>query len=275
MSAQTIALAQINPLLGDLAGNAQLILQSAEEAFKNGAKLLITPELSLTGYPPEDLLLRPAFINAAANELEALSKSLVRFPDLTIIVGHPKQNTIGLQNYASVLRNGKVIAGYAKQELPNHEVFDEVRYFVPGNQACVFECDGISYGVILCEDAWHAGPAKQAHAAGAQILLVPNASPYHLKKETLRIEVLRSHIAQTKMPLVYVNAVGGQDELVFDGGSFALNSQGEVAMAMPQFESALGFVSTNASGGLQPGVVSPSQSVEAQAYQAQIGRAHV
>ena len=268
MSAQTIALAQINPLLGDLAGNAQLILQSAEEAFKNGAKLLVTPELSLTGYPPEDLLLRPAFINAAANELEALSKSLARFPDLAVIVGHPKQNTIGLQNYASVLRNGKVIAGYAKQELPNHEVFDEVRYFVPGNQACVFECDGISYGVILCEDAWHAGPAKQAHAAGAQILLVPNASPYHLKKETLRIEVLRSHIAQTKMPLVYVNAVGGQDELVFDGGSFALNSQGEVAMAMPQFESALGFVGINASGDLQAGVVSPSQSVEAQAYQA-------
>jgi NAD+ synthase (glutamine-hydrolysing) len=268
VSAQTIALAQINPLLGDLAGNAQLIHKAAQEASAKGAKLLVTPELSLTGYPPEDLLLRPAFIQAATHELESLSKSLSQFSDLTVIVGHPKQTENGLQNYASVLRNGKVIAGYAKQELPNHEVFDEVRYFVPGNKACVFKCDGISYGVILCEDAWHAGPAKQAHAAGAQILLVPNASPYHLQKEALRIDVLRSHIAQTKMPLVYVNAVGGQDELVFDGGSFALNSKGEVAMAMPQFESALGIVNVNTAADLESGSITPTQSVEAQAYQA-------
>ena len=268
MSAQTIALAQINPSLGDLAGNAQLILKAAQEANTQGAKLLVTPELSLTGYPPEDLLLRPAFIQATAHELELLSKSLAQFPDLTVIVGHPKQTDHGLQNYASVWRNGKLIAGYAKQELPNHEVFDEVRYFVPGNEPCVFECDGISYGVILCEDAWHAGPAKQAHSAGAQILLVPNASPYHLQKESLRIDVLRNHIPQTKMPLVYVNAVGGQDELVFDGGSFALNGKGEVAMAMPQFESALGLVNVNALAELKSGVIAPAQSVEAQAYQA-------
>lgn len=268
MSAQTIALAQINPLLGDLAGNAQLILKAAQEASTKGAKLLITPELALTGYPPEDLLLRPAFIQAAAQELESLCKSLAQFQDLTVIVGHPKQTGNGLQNYASVLRNGEVIAGYAKQELPNHEVFDEVRYFVPGDKPCVFECDGISYGVILCEDAWHAGPAKQAHAAGAKVLLVPNASPYHLQKEALRIDVLRSHIAQTKMPLVYVNAVGGQDELVFDGGSFALTSKGEVAMAMPQFESALGLVNVNNAGELEAGSITATQSVEAQAYQA-------
>jgi NAD+ synthase (glutamine-hydrolysing) len=143
-----------------------------------------------------------------------------------------------------------------------------VRYFVPGNQACVFECEGIRYGLILCEDAWHAGPAKQAHAAGAQVLLVPNASPYHLKKEALRIDVLRGHIAQTKMPLVYVNAVGGQDELVFDGGSFALNSKGEVVMAMPQFETGLGIVATSPSGELEKGLITPPQPVEAQAYQA-------
>jgi NAD+ synthase (glutamine-hydrolysing) len=139
---------------------------------------------------------------------------------------------------------------------------------VPGNQACVFECDGIRYGMILCEDAWHSGPAKQAHTAGAQVLLVPNASPYHLKKEALRIDVLRGHIAQTKMPLVYVNAVGGQDELVFDGGSFALNSDGKVVMAMPQFETALGLVTVTSSGELEKGLITPPQSVEAQAYQA-------
>ena len=268
MSAQKIALAQMNPLLGDLAGNAQLIHKAAQAAFSQGAKLVVTPELSLTGYPPEDLLLRPAFIQAANQELELLMRELAQYSDLAVIVGHPKQTSVGLQNYASVLRNGKVIAGYAKQELPNHEVFDEVRYFVPGNQACVFECDGIQYGVILCEDAWHPGPAKQAHAAGAQILLVPNASPYHLKKEALRIDVLRTHIDQTKMPLVYVNAVGGQDELVFDGGSFALSSHGEVVMSLPQFETALGLVSVNASGELEKGSISPAQSVGAQAYQA-------
>ena len=268
MSTQKIALAQINPLLGDLAGNAQLIHKAALDAYSQGAKLVVTPELSLTGYPPEDLLLRPAFIEAAQLQLELLMQELAEHSDLTVIVGHPKQTAAGLQNYASVLQNGKVIAGYAKQELPNHEVFDEVRYFVPGNQACVFECNGVCYGIILCEDAWHSGPAKQAHAAGAQVLLVPNASPYHLKKEALRIEVLREHIAQTKMPLVYVNAVGGQDELVFDGGSFALNSDGKVVMAMPQFETGLGLVAVAASGELEKGLISPPQSVEAQAYQA-------
>ena len=268
MNAQKIALAQMNPLLGDLAGNAQLICKAAHDAFLQGAKLVVTPELSLTGYPPEDLLLRPAFIEAAEQELDLLMKELARYQGLTVVVGHPKKTSTGLQNYASVLQNGKIIAGYAKQELPNHEVFDEVRYFVPGKEACVFECEGIRYGLILCEDAWHAGPAKQAHTAGAQVLLVPNESPYHLKKEALRIEVLRGHIAQTQMPLVYVNSVGGQDELVFDGGSFALNSQGDVVMAMPQFEVGLGFVNINAAGQLERGNISPPQSVEAQAYQA-------
>ncbi len=268
MSSHKIALAQINPLLGDLAGNAQLILEASAEAFKQGAKLVLTPELSLTGYPPEDLLLRPAFIEAAQQQLDKLMVELASFPGLTIIVGHPKKTSVGLQNFASVLRDGKVIAGYAKQELPNHEVFDEVRYFVPGKQACVFECDDIQYGLILCEDAWHAGPAKQAHSAGAQVLLVPNASPYHLKKEALRIEVLRQHIALTKMPLIYVNAVGGQDELVFDGGSFALDSQGELVMAMPQFETSLGFVNIDGAGDLEQSIITPPQSTEAQAYQA-------
>jgi len=268
VSAQKIALVQMNPMLGDLAGNAQLIHKAAQDAFKQGAKLVVTPELALTGYPPEDLLLRPAFIEAAKQALDLLMKELAQYSGLTVVVGHPRNTLAGLQNYASVLQNGKVIAGYAKQKLPNHEVFDEVRYFIPGKEACVFECEGIRYGVILCEDAWHAGPSKQAHAAGAQVLLVPNASPYHLKKEALRIDVLREHIAQTKMPLIYVNAVGGQDELVFDGGSFALNGQGDVVMAMPQFESGLGIVDINPSGQLEKGLISPPQSVEAQAYQA-------
>ncbi len=268
MSSQTIALAQINPLLGDLPGNARLISQAASDAFSKGAAVVLTPELSLTGYPPEDLLLRPAFIEAAEEELKRLTLELKKFPGLVVIVGHPKKTVAGLQNFASVLRDGQVIAGYAKQELPNHEVFDEVRYFSAGNQACVFENAGVQYGLILCEDAWHVGPAKQAHDAGAQVLLVLNASPYHLQKEALRIEVLRRHIEINQMPLVYVNAVGGQDELVFDGGSFALNSQGQVVMAMPQFDVGLGFVSVNAQGELEQGLITPPQSIEAQAYQA-------
>lgn len=268
MSSQKIALAQINPLLGDLPGNAQLISQAAAQAFTQGATIVLTPELSLTGYPPEDLLLRPAFIEAAERELTSLMHELKQFPGLVVVVGHPKKTAAGLQNYASVLRDGQIIAGYAKQELPNHEVFDEVRYFVAGNTPCVFENAGIQYGLILCEDAWHTGPAKQAHDAGAQVLLVLNASPYHLQKETLRIEVLRKHIAITKMPLVYVNAVGGQDELVFDGGSFALNSAGQLVMSMPQFETGLGLVKVKANGELESSAIAPPQSIEAQAYQA-------
>ena len=268
MSSQKIALAQINPLLGDLPGNARLISQAAADAYAEGASLVLTPELSLTGYPPEDLLLRPAFIEAAAHELSCLMLELKKFPGLIVIVGHPKNTASGLQNYASVLRDGKVIAGYAKQELPNHEVFDEVRYFTAGSEACVFENAGIHYGLILCEDAWHAGPAMQAHAAGAQVILVLNASPYHLQKEALRIDVLRQHLAVTQLPLVYVNAVGGQDELVFDGGSFALNSAGKVVMTMPQFETALGFVNVNTSADLEQGPLVAPLSVEAQAYQA-------
>ena len=268
MNAQKIALAQINPLLGDLPGNAQLISQAAADAYAQGASLVITPELSLTGYPPEDLLLRPAFIEAADRELNQLMVELQKFPGLIVIIGHPKKTSAGLQNYASVIQDGKVLASYAKQELPNHEVFDEVRYFTPGKQACVFENAGIRYGLILCEDAWHAGPAKQAHDAGANVLLVLNASPYHLQKESLRIEVLRKQIALTTMPLIYVNAVGGQDELVFDGGSFALDSKGKVVMTMPQFETNLGFVQVNASGDLDSGSLVTPSSVEAQAYQA-------
>jgi NAD+ synthase (glutamine-hydrolysing) len=268
VNAQKIALAQINPLLGDLPGNAQLISQAAADAYAQGASLVITPELSLTGYPPEDLLLRPAFIEAADQELNQLMVELQKFPGLIVIIGHPKKTSAGLQNYASVIQDGKVLASYAKQELPNHEVFDEVRYFTPGKQACVFENAGIRYGLILCEDAWHAGPAKQAHDAGAHVLLVLNASPYHLQKESLRIEVLRKQIALTTMPLIYVNAVGGQDELVFDGGSFALDSKGKVVMTMPQFETNLGFVQVNASGDLDAGSLVTPTSVEAQAYQA-------
>ena len=263
-----IALAQINPVVGDLSGNATLIRDAAEVAYRSGAKLLVTPELALTGYPPEDLLLRPAFIEAAADALDQLRSALTAYPGLAVVVGHPLKTPQGLHNAASVLQDGKSIASYAKHELPNNEVFDEVRYFTPGSAPCVFTVGGCAIGVIICEDAWHAGPAAQAKAAGAQVLISLNASPYHLHKENLRLEVLRKVIGETGLPLIYVNAVGGQDELVFDGGSFALDANGLVATAMPQFESGIGLVAIDQNGEPELGVIAPSQSMESQAYAA-------
>ena len=263
-----IALAQINSVVGDLSGNAKLISDAAEAAYRAGAKLLITPELALTGYPPEDLLLRPAFIDAAADALDQLRTSLTAYAGLTVVIGHPQKTPQGLHNAASVLRGGKCIANYAKHELPNNEVFDEVRYFTPGNAPCVFDLEGCAIGVIICEDAWHPGPANQAKAAGANILISLNASPYHLHKEDLRLEVLRNVIGVTGLPFIYVNAVGGQDELVFDGGSFALNSDGHVATAMPQFETGISLVTINLDGEPELGKIATSQSMESQAYAA-------
>ena len=263
-----IALAQINPVVGDLSGNAKLIRDAAEIAHRSGAKLLVTPELALTGYPPEDLLLRPAFIEAAADALDQLRTALAAYPGLAVVVGHPLKTPQGLHNAASVLRDGHCIATYAKHELPNNEVFDEVRYFTPGNAPCVFDIEGCAIGVIICEDAWHAGPATQVKAAGAQVLISLNASPYHLHKENLRLEVLRKLIVTTGLPLIYVNAVGGQDELVFDGGSFALDAKGLVATAMPQFESGVGLVTIGEDGQPALGAIAPSASMESQAYAA-------
>ena len=263
-----IALAQINPVVGDLSGNAKLIRDAAEVAHRTGAKLLITPELALTGYPPEDLLLRPAFIEAAAESLDQLRSALKAYPGLTVVVGHPLKTAQGLHNAASALRDGQCIASYAKHELPNNEVFDEVRYFTPGSAPCVFDIEGCAIGVIICEDAWHADPANLAKAAGAQVLISLNASPYHLHKENLRLEVLRNVISVTGLPFIYVNAVGGQDELVFDGGSFALDSKGLAATAMPQFETGIGLVAIDANGEPKLGAIAPSASMESQAYSA-------
>lgn len=269
-----LALAQLNPKLGDLEGNAALIAAAAQAAHAAGAKLLLTPELALTGYPPEDLLLRPAFISAAENILAELCKTLGAYPNLSVVVGHPCCSAVGLQNCASVLRDGQVIASYAKQQLPNHEVFDEVRYFIPGNQPCIFEVDGFPIGLLLCEDAWHEGPALQAKNAGARLLAVLNASPYHLEKNTLRLNVLREQVNLTKLPLAYVNMVGGQDELVFDGGSFVLNSHGQTAFTMPQFETGLGLVNITSLGEPEADVTALTandknmSSIEAQVYAA-------
>ena len=266
-----IALSQSNPVLGDLTKNAQLILDDAKNSNAKGAKLLVTPELSLTGYPPEDLLLRDAFIQAVDRQLNQLAQALTIYPNLRVLVGHPQRTSAGLQNMASILFGGKVIASYAKQKLPNHEVFDEVRYFEPGNDACVIDIDGTKIGILICEDSWHSGPAAQAKHAGAELLIVSNASPYHLEKQDLRQDVIKSIVLETDLPLVYLNAVGGQDELVFDGASFALTKSGEVALSLPHFKECLAFIEFNQDptiNDLVQNTISPATSIEAQVYDA-------
>ena len=262
-----IALSQSNPVLGDLSKNVQLITEAAQLAANKGAKLLLTPELSLTGYPPEDLLLRDAFIQAVDQQLTVLTEALAAYPDLRVIVGHPKRTETGLQNMASVLYRGDIIASYAKQKLPNHEVFDEVRYFVPGNDACVFDIDGTKVGLIICEDAWHASAAAQAKHHGAQLLVIPNASPYHVEKQSLREDVAKARVVETGLPLIYLNAVGGQDELVFDGASFAFNQAGQLVLAMPHFKEDLAFIEYKNSD-LVKSDITASSSIEAQVYDA-------
>ena len=262
-----IALSQSNPVLGDLPKNADLIAKASQLASAKGAKLLLTPELSLTGYPPEDLLLRDAFIQAVDQQLALLKKTLAVYPDLRVIVGHPKRTDAGLQNVASVLYRGEIVASYAKQKLPNHEVFDEVRYFVPGAEPCIFEIDGTKVGLIICEDAWHASAAAQAKHHGAELLVIPNASPYHLEKQCLREDVAKARVLETGLPLIYANAVGGQDELVFDGASFALSKNGQLALAMPHFKEDLAFIEYKNSDLVKTDIAAPS-SIEAQVYDA-------
>lgn len=231
-----LAIAQINCVLGDLAGNAAKILQHAEQAKQQGAQLLLTPELSLCGYPPEDLLLRDSFYRACA---QALAELAGKTSGIAVVVGHPHEQDGKRYNAASLLRDGAIAATYLKHELPNYSVFDEERYFDHGSEPCVFEMEGIRFALNICADIWEAGAARQARNAGAQVLLVLNASPYAMRKQEARYGAIRERIAETGLAVVYANLVGGQDELVFDGGSFAMDSHGNLTAQGRQFEEAL------------------------------------
>jgi len=260
----TIAVAQFNAVLGDLAGNVDRLVRCAEEAHGRGADVLLTPELAICGYPPEDLLLRPDFYVACDAALEQLAQ---RVQGITLVVGHPQAVGDRRFNAATVIADGQRRATYHKLHLPNYEVFDEARYFDTGDAPCVVEIAGVRCGINICADVWEADAANLARAAGAELLLVLNASPCHLDKQALRLEVLRQRIAATGLPVVYANLVGGQDELVFDGASFALDAQGEVRMRLPQFEEAVGVVSYDA-GRLQSTQLVPLLAPEAEAYSA-------
>jgi len=259
-----IAVAQINSVVGDLAGNAAKIREAATRAKAAGADILLTPELALCGYPPEDLLLRADFYRNCAGELQALTSAA---NGIALLIGHPVEEDGERFNAASLLQDGKIRAIYYKQRLPNYEVFDEVRYFSWGDKPCVVKINNVAVGVNICADVWEHGAAEQAKAAGAELLLVLNASPFHMNKQEQRYGVVRDRISQTRMAAVYCNLVGGQDELVFDGASFAMNDDGSLAYQAPLFEERLDILHYS-NGRIRSEVMTPEQPVEAQVYQA-------
>ncbi|HUW29615.1 MAG TPA: NAD+ synthase [Sulfuriferula sp.] len=259
-----IALAQINCTVGDLAGNAARIRAAAMRAKAAGATILLTPELALSGYPPEDLLLREDLYAQCAAALNSL---LDAAQGITLVVGHPLKEGTHRYNAASVLRDGKIEAVYRKQRLPNDTVFDEVRYFTPGTQACVFEQDNVRFGVNICADVWEQGAACGAAQAGAEVLLVLNASPFHIGKQQERYHVVRERIRESGLPMVYCNLLGGQDELIFDGGSFAMNANGEITSQFPVLVEDVYLVETDGVSPL-PGEIAPALSTEACVYEA-------
>lgn len=259
-----LAIAQINSVLGDLKQNAAKILHYAQLARQGGADLLLTPELSLCGYPPEDLLLRNGFFQACNDALCDLARQIA---GIVVIVGHPHELDGKRYNAASILKEGRVVATYLKHILPNYAVFDEARYFENGAEPLVFEVDGIRFGINICEDVWQSAPAQAACDAGAQVLLVLNASPYSMQKQASRYRTLRRRIEETGMSVIYANMVGGQDELVFDGGSFAMDSGGALTAQSVVFEEALSILELNADA--QPaGQIAVLPELEAGIYRA-------
>lgn len=238
-----LSVAQLNFTVGDMPGNARKIIDAARTAYQRGVRLLITPELAICGYAAEDLFLRPSFIAACQEAVALVQTELAPLLGMHVVVGHPsgddkRTRSVAVQqrfNMASVFCEGQCIASYAKRELPNYQVFDERRYFIPGQDACVFEVDGVQIGLLICEDAWFEQPAFDARQAGAQLLVVMNASPFHRGKSLEREDAMRVRSLATGLPLVYAHLVGAQDEVVFEGRSFALQSDGELAGRAPGF----------------------------------------
>jgi NAD+ synthase (glutamine-hydrolysing) len=263
-SRMKLALAQINCVVGDLCGNSRKILDYANQAKNAGTALVVFPELALSGYPPEDLLLRNGFRRACTNALSDLARET---RDVTLLVGHPHLIGNELYNAASVIRDGKILATYLKHLLPNDSVFDERRYFDAGSDPCIFELEGIKFGINICQDIWQPGPAIRARAAGADVLLVLNSSPYHMRKLDLRHQIVRQRISETPMPIVYINLVGGQDELVFDGASFAMNEKGELTHQLDEFVETVGVIELQNKTPLS-GEIAAAGTLEASVYKA-------
>ena len=231
-----VALAQINPTVGDMQGNAGRIALRIEEARRAGAQLVATPELALSGYPPEDLLLHRGFRRRVEESLARLSEAA---RGIDLLVGYPEYSGGVLFNSAAWIRDGRRIANYRKQRLPNYQVFDEKRYFTPGDAFVTVELGGVRVAPIICEDVWHADVAEGARRAGADFVIALNASPYQMRKQVEREANLGTRARENGIPFAYLNLVGGQDELVFDGCSFAVDVSGRVVHRAPAFEESL------------------------------------
>ncbi|NUU22461.1 MAG: NAD(+) synthase, partial [Streptomycetaceae bacterium] len=247
-----IALSQMNPTVGDLARNADLVVQWTKRAAEQGAHLVAFPEMVLTGYPVEDLALRTSFVEASRRTLDALAARLADegLGETTVVVGYLDRSEsatprLGLPpgapyNALAVLHGGRVVIRTEKHHLPNYGVFDEFRYFVPGEKLAVVRVHGIDVALVICEDLWQdGGPVAAVRAAGAGLLMTINASPYELAKDDVRLELTRRRAREAGCALAYVNAVGGQDELVFDGDSLIVDAEGELVARAPQFEESL------------------------------------
>ncbi|MBM4201774.1 MAG: NAD+ synthase [Gammaproteobacteria bacterium] len=232
-----IAIAQIDLLVGDVAGNCRRVLNVAADARDRlGAHAVVFPELTLSGYPPEDLILRPDFLRCVGDGLSGLAASV---SGIDVVVGFPERQVGMPHNSAAVLRDGAIHCVYRKQALPNYGVFDEKRYFLPGAAPCVFELCGVPVGLTICEDIWLPGAVESAAAAGARLVLNLNASPFQVGKGADRERVVRDRVTVAGVPVVYANLVGGQDELVFDGASFVMDAAGAVVARAAAFEEVL------------------------------------
>jgi NAD+ synthase (glutamine-hydrolysing) len=286
-----ICVAQLNFVVGDLAGNAQKIIDAARTAYAEGARVLLTPELSICGYAAEDLYLRPSFVAACDDAVKTVARETAGLKGMAVVVGHPqggdsRTRSVAVQqrfNAASVIRHGVVEQTYAKRELPNYQVFDERRYFTPGNGVCVFEAGGsggtddganaVRIGLLICEDAWFEAPARAAQEAGAQVLAVINASPFHAGKSGERVARMAERAKATGLPLVYAHLVGGQDEVVFDGASFALNVDGQLAARAEAFKENLLYTQVQSAGVaahfvVEAANITPDRSPEADLWDA-------
>ncbi|MDZ7735366.1 MAG: NAD+ synthase [Gammaproteobacteria bacterium] len=232
-----LALAQCNLTVGDIRGNTRLIIEQIEHARRgHGADLIVFPELAITSYPPEDLLLRPGLRRRVQKVLDEIIEAS---HGIRVLIGLPEYTQDELYNSCFMLEDGAIRARYRKQVLPNYGVFDEKRYFSAGDQACVLDIKGIPTALTICEDIWQPEPVRRAREAGAQLLININASPYHIDKITVRRQVLQQRVNETGLNIVYLNLVGGQDELVFDGGSMIMDHDGRLLWSAPQFESGL------------------------------------
>ncbi|HZF25243.1 MAG TPA: nitrilase-related carbon-nitrogen hydrolase, partial [Steroidobacteraceae bacterium] len=262
-----IALAQLDLFVGDVDGNARRIIEAAALARdRERADIVVFPELALSGYPPEDLLFHAGMRRRVA---EGLARAREAIQGIAAYIGYPEYVEGRIYNSAALVRDGVVLANHRKQCLPNYKVFDEKRYFAPGTEATVVDFDGQRLGLLVCEDIWEPEPVRATVDAGAELLLVANASPYELRKQIEREMIARDRVREVARPLVYTNLVGGQDELVFDGHSFVIDASGEIVARAPAFTESIFAVEFRADGRrLVPvrGEIAPYQSDEASVY---------